>query len=377
MVMLAVNDEFLCRKANRLPGRTCNDMEAVDLQLRAAKDMEAYVDAKSGGPGAGWYRIVRSPSEARAAIEAGKLAVVLGIEVDYLFNCHDEGDLTAGQLRWQLDRYYALGVWHVFPIHFGNNGFGCTAFQNALEHATLADNPIALENRWGAISPLNPLATINAYDVATEDGTASGYEYRTGRRNVQGFTNLGETLIEEMISRGMIIDVDHMSARSKADTLDIWEAHHHPVVAGHVGFVEISHGGKSHEGQLLAAEVERIRSLGGMIGVIVHQGDLEEIDTWESPGQTVVPHICGHSSNSVAQAYLYGVSKMRGGPVAWGSDFNGYAGLPSPRFGPEACQGGTMPGAPPLNAVNYPFTVASSGEQMDRCVTGDRIFDIT
>lgn len=110
MVMLAVNDEFLCRKANRLPGRTCNDMEAVDLQLRAAKDMEAYVDATSGGPGAGWYRIVRSPSEARAAIEAGKLAVVLGIEVDYLFNCHDEGDLTAGQLRWQLDRYYALGV---------------------------------------------------------------------------------------------------------------------------------------------------------------------------------------------------------------------------------------------------------------------------
>src|SRR5262249_44766117 len=124
MVMLAVNNEFLCGKANKVRGRTCNDMEAVDLQLQAAKDMEVYVDAKFGGPGAGWYRIVRSPSEARAVMEAGKLAVVLGIEVDYLFNCHGEGDLTPDQLRSQLDKYYALGVRHVFPIHFGNNGFG-------------------------------------------------------------------------------------------------------------------------------------------------------------------------------------------------------------------------------------------------------------
>jgi hypothetical protein len=43
------------------------------------------VDAASGSPGRGWYRIVDSPSEARAVISSGRLAVVLGIEVDNVF----------------------------------------------------------------------------------------------------------------------------------------------------------------------------------------------------------------------------------------------------------------------------------------------------
>jgi microsomal dipeptidase-like Zn-dependent dipeptidase len=114
---------------------SCNDMEAADRQLAAAKEMEAYIDRKSGGPGQGWYRIVYTPRQAREVIEAGKLAVVLGIEVDYLFNCRKEGDLTEDQLRQQLDKYYALGVRHIFPIHFANNGFGGTGFQNSAERA--------------------------------------------------------------------------------------------------------------------------------------------------------------------------------------------------------------------------------------------------
>jgi hypothetical protein len=92
MVMLAVNNEFLCRHSCRSFG--CNDMEAVDRQLTAARELEAFIDAEHGGPGQGWYRIVSTADEARAVIEAGNLAVVLGIEVDYPFNCHAEGDLT-------------------------------------------------------------------------------------------------------------------------------------------------------------------------------------------------------------------------------------------------------------------------------------------
>ena len=49
--------------------------------------MQDYIDAKSGGAGLGWYRIVRDPEEASRTIAAGKLAVVLGSEVDHLFNC--------------------------------------------------------------------------------------------------------------------------------------------------------------------------------------------------------------------------------------------------------------------------------------------------
>jgi hypothetical protein len=65
----------------------CNDMVAIDRSIVEAYNMERYVDAHSGGPGKGWFRIVRSAAEARQVIEAGKLAVVLGIEVSNLFDC--------------------------------------------------------------------------------------------------------------------------------------------------------------------------------------------------------------------------------------------------------------------------------------------------
>ena len=363
MVMLAVNSEYLCTRpvVPKILNYGCDDMPAVDRQLAAAREMEAYVDQRNGGPGQGWYRIVSTPHEARAVIEAGKLAVVLGIEVDYLFGCHAEGDLTEDALRQKLDEYYARGVRHIFPLHFGDNGFGGTAFQNPLELAVDAPYP----------SPVNPLRTLpDAYQIHTESApVGSGYEMRTGRRNVQGMTNLGKTLIHEMIARGMIIDVDHMSARSKADTFAICEAEAYPVVSSHTGFVEISRGEKRHEGQLLPEEIERIRRLGGMVAVIVHQGKLDEIDTWQGPGQPVIPHTRGNTSNTLVQAYLYAVSKMQGGPVGFGTDFNGFAGLPGPRYDSEseAASGG----------VNYNnFVAITTGLEMPRSVVGEKTFSI-
>jgi hypothetical protein len=56
MTVLAVNNESMCSLPDlaRAPGRTCRDMEAVDLQLQAAKALEQSVDQGSGGPGQGW-----------------------------------------------------------------------------------------------------------------------------------------------------------------------------------------------------------------------------------------------------------------------------------------------------------------------------------
>ena len=53
-----------------------NSMLHVVNQLKAARKFEAFVDGISGGPGLGWFRIVTTPQEARAAVRAGKLAVV-------------------------------------------------------------------------------------------------------------------------------------------------------------------------------------------------------------------------------------------------------------------------------------------------------------
>ena len=130
-VMLAVNNEPMSNLVTPAPGRTSNDMEAVDLQLQAARAMEAHIDEISGGTGEGWYRIVETADDALSVIESDRLAVVLGIEVDYLFNCRTESDLTPNQLRAELDKYYDLGVRHLFPVHFGDNGFGGAAFRTA------------------------------------------------------------------------------------------------------------------------------------------------------------------------------------------------------------------------------------------------------
>ena len=128
MVMHTVNNEFMCSIVKKASGRTCNDMEAVDYQIHAAYQMQAYIDNKNGGPGKGWYCIVKTPDEAQAVIDAGKLAVVLGIEVDYLFGIYPNSALTEGQIQSQIDKYYQMGVRHVFPIHFGDNAFGGASF---------------------------------------------------------------------------------------------------------------------------------------------------------------------------------------------------------------------------------------------------------
>jgi hypothetical protein len=57
-----------------------------------------------------------------------------------------------------------------------------------------------------------------------------------------------------------------------------------------------------------------------------------------------------------------------------GTDFNGFAGLPGPRQGGEACPGGGEQGT--TAGVNYPFTAVATGQQMDRSVVGDKTFDI-
>jgi hypothetical protein len=52
-----------------------------------------------------------------------------------------------------------------------------------------------------------------------------------------------------------------------------------------------------------------------------------------------IPFVCAGSSTSWAQAYLYALAKTGGRGVAIGSDINGAAALPGPRFGPFAAFG--------------------------------------
>ena len=74
--------------------------------------LQDYVDAQAGGPGKGFFQIVTDPFSARRVINAGKMAVVLEIEVSELFGCSgwDHPTCDQSQVDNELDEFYDRGV---------------------------------------------------------------------------------------------------------------------------------------------------------------------------------------------------------------------------------------------------------------------------
>ena len=110
--VLLVDNGVLCR-AYPYKQNSCNEMDGVRLQAQRLRELERYVDAQSGGPGEGFLRIVTDPQQAREAINDGKLALTMGIEVSVLFDCGLNAGLPRcdeAQIDQQLQEVYDLGV---------------------------------------------------------------------------------------------------------------------------------------------------------------------------------------------------------------------------------------------------------------------------
>ena len=374
IVIHAVNNEALCgamRQIKDTPGVSCNDMEMVDRQLAAARHVERHVP---------WFRIAGSAAEARQIIDSGKLAVVLGIEVDFLFNCAPEyrgggGVCSADHVKQQLKKYYDLGVRHIHPIHLFDNGFGGAAifdemvnYGNAITNGRFfATRECAPEGyRFKVLAGTGIggwLAGVFGIPVPPDSGFDADC-------NARGLTSLGDTLLNKMMSRKMIIDVDHMSTLAMNQALTKFTAFDYPVISGHTGFVDLSIGPKRHEAQKTGSQIERIRALGGFVSPLTHQGSRSEIQQYGSR----IPNDCSNSSKTFAQAYLYSRDRMRGGAVGIASDWNGFAGQPGPRFGFEQCPGDLFPPAQG-GGVSYPFALFGTAGSLGKSVTGNRTFD--
>jgi len=133
MVMLAVNNSVLCSVGVHRTAFGCGDDGSVDRQIQGAKDLEQYIDAVEGGPGMGFYRIVYSAAEARQAIGDGKLAVVLGTEVDTEWGCKvGDPSCTDASIIQHVQEYRNRGIRVVFPVHVIDNGFGGSAAYTGL-----------------------------------------------------------------------------------------------------------------------------------------------------------------------------------------------------------------------------------------------------
>lgn len=321
IVVLAVNSEDMFgRGENQIPlvgshvfqsvkaeGRTGNDMEALEWQVREAYRFQTHIDEKYGGKGKGWYRIVRDPQEASDVIKDGKLAVILGTELQHLFNCDiDRPKCDPETIVEGLNRLEAMGVNYVFPIHHKLNQFGGPAMFTPLNSGSMEDCPPTYKHRCSAI----------------------------------GLTDLGRFLVKELTRRGMLIDTEHLSIRSFNDTMSIVEADTYPVLASHIVPFDLAKGNDLTERAKTKEQIRRILNVGGIVAPMLGTSAREYSSDKRS--QQGIPIRCssseGGGSDQWANAFLFmrdladGGVTGSSGRIAVGSDWNGFAGWPGPRY---------------------------------------------
>ena len=352
---------------------SCNDMVSVDKAIARARALERYIDAQSGGPGQGWFRVVDSPKAARDAINAGKLVMVLGIEISNLFDCFltppkGFNACTAATVRDKLDHYRSLGVRVVFPVHKYDNAFSpgdgsngvieLGNFINSGHYSNFVEDcpgpSAALDGGGVTFGGLNKprdvydapaphdlsgivenlLATLAPF-VATIQAPALPGQYC----QKHGLTPLGETLINELMARGMLIDVAHLPQRALGQAYEILEKNDYPATKTH---------GNSNNG--------RIYSLGGLIGTRF--------------GRCGDPKEPGKMGKSITSRVAEAVAKGAYPAEALSFDLNGFAGGPRPRFGKDkSC------GEPQANPITYPFSSHDGEVTFQQPYLGDRKVD--
>jgi len=258
-VNLLVDNTALCQ-AFPVKKNSCNEMDGVRLQAQRVHELQDYVDAQSGGPGEGWLRVVTTPTEARKAINAGRLAVVLGIEVSELFDCRevlDQPQCSPQQIDDRLQEVFDLGVRQMELVNkFDNALSGVTGDGGATGVVVNTGNKHVTQHYWdmrtcpedeghdhshglpgsqhdktqpnlAQDAPLPEGVDALAGRVLDQFGATKGYVapvYGNGPHcNSRGLTDLGKHLIRKMVAKGMVFDPDHMSALAQREALDFLE----------------------------------------------------------------------------------------------------------------------------------------------------------
>ena len=352
----------------------CEDMTAVDRILDETRAMERYIDALHGGEGNGWFRIVESPAEARSVIEDGKLAVVLGIETSDLFECTLTPRLGGpvcdeAWVKAELDAYHARGVRALFPVHKYDNQFspgdGSDAFielgnfansghwTNKTEDCPGGDMPTGYDDGevtfGGLLSPREdylsdppndfsgfpdaPMDTLLGYAADILEGPADG-EYCQNAT----ITPLGELLIDEMMQRGMIIEIDHFPQWSYHRVHELLESADYPAAGTH---------SREWSGRLYA--------LGGVS--TERPGTCRDAD---NPGSTL--RKVNDKLDRIAAVDAY-----PGVPLVF--DYNGFAHGPGPRFGDEGCS------TPQDDPITWPFDSFGGDTTLTQPTLGSRTVD--
>jgi microsomal dipeptidase-like Zn-dependent dipeptidase len=146
-----------------------------------------------------------------------------------------------------------------------------------------------------------------------------------GHRNVLGLSTLGEAAIKHMMSKGMLVDIDHMSERSVSRTLQLATQFDYPLNSGHNG----PRGGNGNEKARTNGQYDTLKMVGGMIGV--GTGDTE--------------------AGAFVNTFRSVLSKVGGKNTTYGTDVGVGAKLPHAPS-PAARLTGNIPGLEPCRTGN-------------------------
>ncbi len=246
----------------------CQDMSLGINQVKYLFQLQDYVDAQEGGPGKGWFRIVKDPFEARRVINEGKLAVIAGLEFSNIFECkltHDPlGNEVSGCTEQTIDDYieeiWALGVREVFPYHDVNSSLGGTGIFDGLalnmvgfygtgrfwETYDCPDGGDGPSYFYGAGAIMTTAIPGSGNDPLSDaiipllQGQFPIYKPDVRQCNTRGMLPLGEYAMQKLMQKGFIIDIDHASLLAKDSMLELANAQTplYPLVSAHGG-----HGG--------------------------------------------------------------------------------------------------------------------------------------
>ncbi len=343
MVTLLVDNDVLCGlQANRV--NSCNEMEGAKLQRQRLYEMQDYIDAQYGGPGKGFLRIVTNPSQARRVVAQRKLAVVMGMETSALFGCRGN-DSNAGCDRAKIDRGLAefrrLGIRSFFPVHKFDNPLGGTKMDSGNTGLVVNQgNKIAFGSYWDArtctgaetdnTQSSNAGALAGALAGSPLAGLVSGQTpaYPPGPHcNARGLTPLGRYLVGKLMDSKSIVEIDHMGAKSRNQTLDLLEQRRYSgVISAHTWASPLNY--------------PRIYKLGGIVTPAAgSESAAKFVGEWAAYRKLR------------RKGFYFG--------FGYGSDTNGLA----------------VQASPPEKPLSYPFTALTSKTKFERQKTGVRTFD--
>lgn len=340
-----VENEVLCKvqstinPASWINPNSCNVMDSIRLQAQRLRELQDYVDAQAGGIGKGFFRLVRSPSEARQVIADGKMAVVMGVEASETFNCGKKDTCTKASIEQGLNELYDLGIRSIFPAH---------RFDNQLSGALMDDGLLNLGQQLstGYFFETKECSSNTSGQTLTSgfpllgdvpvikdiiDSIGLSPVYGEGKLcNKHGLSELGRYLVNRMMDKHMLIEIDHMSADGAAAVLDIAERRSYSGVMS------------SHSWLDDAQHADRIAQLGGVIA-----------------RYAATPYGTSSWVKSTIEKYE-GTPYLKS--VGFSTDMGGLGGQANPRYDAES------------NPLVYPFTT-EAGLTIYRQSSGNKVFD--